>query len=98
MKLKPGVNLQDVSWRLFFAAVVAEEIYKKYGAELVITSANDGKHGDKTLHHKGLALDLRTWNLNGRHLEVATEMRKALGDAYDVVVESDHIHLEYDPE
>jgi hypothetical protein len=39
-----------------------------------------------------------TWNLNGRHLEVATEMRKALGDAYDVVVESDHIHLEYDPE
>ena len=97
MKLKPGVSLQDVSWRMFHAAVIAEAVYKKYGAELVITSANDGKHGDKTLHHKGLALDLRTWTLNGRHLQVAEEMRRALGDEYDVVVESDHIHLEHDP-
>jgi hypothetical protein len=97
MKLKPGVSLVDVSWRMFFAAIVAEEIYKKFGAELVITSANDGKHGDKTLHHKGLALDLRTWNLNGRAVQVAAELRKALGNDYDVVVESDHCHVEWDP-
>jgi flavodoxin len=97
MKLKPGVNLDGVSWRLFYAAVVAEEIYKKFGAELVITSANDGKHGDKTLHHKGLALDLRTWNLGGREMQVAAEIRKALGKDFDVIVESDHIHLEYQP-
>ena len=96
MKLKPGVSLQDVSWRMFHAAVIAEAVYKKYGVELVITSANDGKHGDKTLHHKGLALDLRTWTLNGRALQVADEIRNALPDAYDVVVEPDHIHLEYD--
>lgn len=96
MKLKDGVNLENVSWRMFYAACVAEEIYKKYGVECVITSANDGKHGDKTLHHKGLALDLRTWNLNGRAVQVADELRKALPDAYDVVVESDHIHMEYD--
>jgi len=98
MKLKPGVNLQDVSWRMFYAAVIAEGVYRKYGAELVITSANDGKHGDKTLHHKGLALDLRTWNLGGREMQVSAELQKALGDEYDVVLESDHIHCEYDPE
>jgi hypothetical protein len=98
MKLKAGVDLKDVSWRMFFAAVVAEEVYRKYGAELVITSANDGKHGDKTLHHKGLALDLRTWNLNGRETEVTAELKKALGNGYDVVLEKDHIHCEYDPE
>ena len=96
MKIKPGVSLQDVSWRMFHAAVIAEAVYEKYGAELVITSANDGKHGDKTLHHKGLALDLRTWTLNGRALQVAGEIRKALPEAYDVGVESDHIHMEYD--
>jgi hypothetical protein len=96
MKLKPGVNLDGVSWRLFYAAVVAEEIYKKFGAELVITSANDGKHGDKTLHHKGLALDLRTWNLGGREMQVASELAAALGKGYDVVLEKDHIHMEYD--
>src|SRR5688572_28653755 len=95
MKLKDGVNLEGVSWRLFYAAVVAERVWANYGAELVITSANDGKHGDKTLHHKGLALDLRTWNLNGRHMQAAADLRKELGDGYDVVVESDHVHLEY---
>ena len=96
MKLKPGVNLSGVQWQMFYAAVVAEEIYKKFGAELVITSANDGKHGDKTLHHKGLALDLRTWNLNGRAMEVTAELNKALGGYYQAVLEKDHIHLEWD--
>lgn len=97
MKLKEGVSLSEVSWRMFHAAVIAEAVYRKYGVELVITSANDGKHGDKTLHHKGLALDLRTWTLGGRELQVATELQKELGNEYDVVLEKDHIHLEYDP-
>jgi hypothetical protein len=98
MKLKEGVNLEGVSWRMFHAACVAEQIYKKYGVECVITSANDGKHGDKTLHHKGLALDLRTWNLGGREMQVSVELAAALGKDYDVVLEKDHIHMEYDPE
>jgi hypothetical protein len=97
MKLKEGVNLENVSWRMFHAAVIAEAVYDKFGAELVITSANDGKHGDKTLHHKGFALDLRTWNLNGREMRAAHELQEALGDGYDVVLEKDHIHLEWDP-
>ena len=81
---------------MFKAAVIAEEVYGKQGVELVITSANDGKHGDKTLHHKGLALDLRTWTLGGREGEVAKALQEALGEAYDVVLEVDHIHVEYD--
>jgi hypothetical protein len=97
MKLKDGVSLQDVSWRMFHAACVAEEVYRKYGVELVITSANDGKHGDKTLHHKGLALDLRTWTLGGREVEVTAALKDALGHDYDVVLEKDHIHMEFDP-
>jgi hypothetical protein len=97
VKLKEGVNLEGVSWRMFYAACVAEEIYKKHGVECVITSANDGKHGDKTLHHKGLALDLRTWNLNGREAYVTADIKQALGPGYDVVLERDHIHMEYDP-
>ena len=97
MLLKEGVSLEGVSWRLFYAAVVCEAVYGEYGVGLVITSANDGKHGNKTLHHKGLALDLRTWTLKGREQEVAAKIRAKLGPDYDVVVEGDHIHLEYDP-
>jgi hypothetical protein len=98
VKLKEGVNLQGVVWEMFWAAVVAEKVYKRYGQECVITSANDGKHGNKTLHHQGKALDLRTWTVSGREHALAAELRNELGPDYDVVVESDHIHVEHDPE
>lgn len=98
MKLKDStVSLKGVQWQMFHAAVIAEGIYEKYGAELVITSANDGKHGKNTLHDDGLALDLRTWSLQGREVEVAAQLQKALGDEYDVVLEADHLHIEWDP-
>lgn len=98
MKLKDStVSLKGVQWQMFHAAVIAEAVYAKYGAELVITSANDGKHGKNTLHDDGLALDLRTWSLQGREVEVAGQLQAALGPDYDVVLESDHIHLEFQP-
>lgn len=97
MKLKSGVSLRGVHWIMFQAAVLAEEVYRQYGTELVITSANDGTHGDKTLHHRGLALDLRTWTLNGREKMVAQSLKNALGEDYDVVLERDHVHLEVSP-
>lgn len=97
MKIKDGVNLEGVSWQMFKAAILAEKVYEKFGAELVITSGTDGKHGTHSLHYKGLALDFRTWNLNGRETEVTAELKKELGEEYDVVLEGDHIHCEWDP-
>jgi hypothetical protein len=98
MRLKDdSVKLEGVDWRMFHAALVAEAIYRKYGAEVVITSAKDGKHSAHSLHYKGRALDLRTWNLAGREMQVRDELQAALGDDYDVVLESDHIHMEHDP-
>lgn len=92
-----SVRLEGVAWQMFHAAIVADQVYAKYGADVVITSAKDGRHSEHSLHYQGLALDLRTWNLRGREMEVCAELQKALGDKYDVVLESDHIHLEYDP-
>lgn len=98
MKLKdPSVSLIGVHWTMFKAALVAEQLYKKYGEEVVITSANDGKHMPHSLHYLGKAIDLRTWSLNGREKKVADELRKALEKDYDVVLEKDHIHVEWDP-
>lgn len=96
MKLKDGVNLEGVQWQMFKAAVIAEAVFAKYGSELIITSANDGKHMDGSLHYKGCALDLRTWHIAGREGEVIRELQRALGDDFDIVLESDHIHLELD--
>ena len=66
----------------------------------MITSAMDGTHSEKSLHYKGLALDFRIKHLSrpddaGR---ITANLRRDLGDNYDVVLEKTHIHIEYDPD
>lgn len=67
-----------------------------------ITSANDSKHGDASLHYKNLAFDIRIYNITGKvHHEAelwAERLAVALGPEYDVVLEKDHLHIEFDPE
>jgi hypothetical protein len=67
-----------------------------------ITSANDSIHHPESLHYKNLAYDIRIWNIIGavkaEARSWAERMQVALGDDYDVLLERDHIHVEYDPE
>lgn len=98
MKIKEGAKLDGVEWQMFKAAIISDAVYHKFGAELVITAGTDGKHMDGSLHYKGRALDFRTWNLNGREKEVVEDLKKELGSDYDVVLEGDHIHCEFDPD
>lgn len=99
MRLKDAsVKLEGVSWRMFDAAIKVEPIFRRLGAELIITSAKDGKHSAKSLHYEGLALDLRSRNVAGAEKQVLAEMKTALGPDFDVVFEGDHFHIEYDPE
>lgn len=98
MKLKDSsVKLESAHWTIWHAAIVTEAVLKKYGSELVITSVNDGKHMVDSLHYKGRAMDIRTWYIQGRELQVVAELKRELGPDYDVVLEKDHIHIEYDP-
>jgi len=78
------------------AYTIACKCYGQY--DCVITSASDGKHGPNSLHYSGQALDLRTRHIHGQGLQlVVDKLREALGSQFDVVLESDHIHLEFDP-
>jgi hypothetical protein len=100
VQLKQGASLVGVQWQMFAAAIIAEPIFNAAGQELVITSGSDGKHPDKkNIHGRGFALDLRTRDLKttAAVIAVANALRAALSPAYDVVVENDHIHAEYDP-
>ncbi len=66
--------------------------------EAVITSARDGQHKSNSLHYQGKAIDLRISDMPpGRERDVVRELQRALGSDFDIVLESDHIHLEYDP-
>jgi len=99
MELKPGASLKGVQWQMFEAALVVECVWQTYGFhECVITSGNDGKHMDTSLHYKGLALDFRTWHIKPDSLvKMAADVRAKLGLDYDVVIETDHLHVEFDP-
>jgi hypothetical protein len=66
--------------------------------ELVITSVTDGKHSPNSLHYVGYAFDMRTRDLSQVDKKnLAVDLREALGQEFDVVVEKTHIHVEFQP-
>jgi hypothetical protein len=63
-----------------------------------VTSANDSVHMRGSRHYTDEALDLRIHGLTKIQVaEWAAAIKTRLGLKYDVVVEKDHIHVEYDP-
>lgn len=99
MNFKEGVNPFGARPELVLALNVVESVYRReLGSELTVTSINDGKHSHTSLHYAGCAADLRIWGVQDVGW-LAMQIRGALGNNpdYDVVVESDHIHLEYQP-
>lgn len=102
--IKPGVKLDKLTPQALLIPIVATPIYGDLGRDCVITSGNDGKHKPGSKHGqedsatRGDAVDLRTNVLSpGQASFVRDELARRLGDQYDVVLESDHIHAEFDP-
>ena len=98
MRWLKTVRFRGIQPQLVLAALRVEEICKTYGVACWITSGSDGRHKAASLHPKGLALDFRTRDLmeddkNGFFHDV----KDALGIEFDVVLELDHLHVEYDP-
>lgn len=69
--------------------------------EIVITSTWEGTHCNHSCHYRKQALDFRLLQ-SGKFQYWWSEtkyerLRKLLGKDFDIVVESDHLHVEYDP-
>lgn len=65
-----------------------------FGVEAVITSTCNDAHAANSLHYADLAIDIRL----PPHDRAKTRdgLQQLLGDDFDVVLESTHIHIEYD--
>ena len=98
MKLKKGIKVIGIRPELLLALIVADGIYLKKGKELVITSINEGKHSVTSFHYSGNGVDLRTrYFSRSKQLKVVEELKGNLTADYFVKLESDHIHLQYQP-
>jgi hypothetical protein len=95
IKLKAGVVITGIKPEISLAIAIAKSVYDSCDEpSMTITSVIDGKHRKDSLHYKGLAIDLR---LPISPMSVMDKLRVALGNSYDVILEKDHIHIEYDP-
>lgn len=96
----PTVNL-DVNPVFEKAVPVLKTAWIMLGLECVVTSGKDGEHSKKTAHKDGNALDLRTWDIQKHMMPLAfarnlsNALLQVCGPVFYVVLERDHIHLEY---
>lgn len=97
-----SVCIARLSPAIYFALMVANEVYSRYGYEVVITSGDDGVHSSTSLHYNGDAVDIRTKMMPEKHAyDIAAELNAALGKDFDVIFENtdqnEHIHIEKQP-
>lgn len=97
IKIKPGVRLTGLRPEVLLGVQAADSVYAKYGLDCVITSAVDGIHSKGSLHYTGQAVDLRTRDSGAKINEIVRDIKEALAENYDVVLEKDHLHLEFQP-
>lgn len=99
MHLKPGVTIQGIRPELLFALLVADGVWRDLSLpELTVTSLLDGEHSRNSLHYLGCAADLRTRNISPYQIpQVIGRLKERLGDTYDIIAETNHIHVEYQP-
>ena len=98
MKLKKGVNIQSLNIKTRPALIAAEQIWNKYKQELVVTCGLDSEHSAGSFHYYGLALDFRTNYFQALERTKAFErLGRLLGNSFNVILHSTHIHVEYDP-
>lgn len=98
MILKPGVRINGIRPELLLAIIAIDGIFTQRSQALTITAVIDGAHSRGSLHYVGMAFDARTRDLPpGEADEAANLARAALGEDFDVVVEVDHLHIEYQP-
>lgn len=97
MKLKDSVKASGVQPEALLAMVVAAELMRRLGYELTITSLLDGVHKSGSKHYDGKAFDMRTFDLpEGMAATVRNKLEQALGPEFDVVLEHDHVHVEFE--
>jgi len=95
MLIKAGVDISRLERNTRRGLQKADDLFDSNGQEIVITSTYEGNHGAGSLHYANQAFDIRKPRINP--VLRLSQLSGSLGNDFDVIVESDHIHIEYDP-
>jgi len=93
MSLKAGVRVLGIRPEVVLALRIVEAVYQAHGAPFVITSIMEGTHKRASLHYVGCAADVRLPPQDA--VSIVAEAKAALGDDFDVILEGDHVHVEF---
>ncbi len=98
LKIKKGVNVAGIRPEMTLAIIAATSFCSDIKKNCTITSALEGQHSTTSLHYIGCAVDFRTRNMNKAEKEMfRNSMTDALSNDFDVVLEHNHLHVEYQP-
>lgn len=93
--IKFGVDISRLTRETRRGLDTVWTIYDGRGETLIITSTYEGDHSAGSLHYANQAFDARpAVHRPGDTIKV---LRTQLGKNWDVVIESNHWHFEYDP-
>ena len=95
MLIKAGVDISRLNREIRRALPKVQSVLDEVNQELVITSTYEGTHGEGSLHYCNDAIDMRYPGMNTVGVELA--IKQKLGIKFDVILEGNHIHIEYDP-
>lgn len=95
MLCKLGVDISRLERQIRSRLTIIDYVFFNHGgSEAVVISTYEGDHDAKSLHYANKAIDLR---LPGNSPKVIDILKSSLGVGYDVVLEKDHVHVEFDP-
>lgn len=95
MRTKAGVRFVGIKPEMVFAALICASVFDDAKQKFTVTSVCEGTHMPNSLHYCGAAFDIRIFDLRGvSSYEMARRLQDALGSDFQVVVESDHLHVE----
>lgn len=97
MTLKVGVRILGIRPELVLGLSIAQEVYRQHNVEFVITSVMEGTHKRASIHYAGGGADLRRPPLDNIADDIINDIKLALGEDFDVILEGDHIHMEFQP-
>ena len=95
MLIKAGVDISRLERNTRRGLGKVDRIFESHNQEMIITSTFDGNHGAGSLHYANQAFDLRLPEADRENVEAM--IFEELDDDFDVLTETDHIHIEYDP-